>query len=118
MPIRKSERGRYPKHWKKIREDVIARSGGRCECRGECGRKHVWNGDDRCCEVNGALASWRSDRDVVVILTTAHLDHTPENNDLANLRHFCQRCHNRYDAPHRTKTRAKTRDEKLGPMML
>ena len=37
----------------------------------------------------------------VVVLTTAHLDHNPANNDLSNLRAWCQRCHNTYDAPRR-----------------
>lgn len=38
---------------------------------------------------------------VRVILTVAHLDHTPENCDPANLRAWCQWCHNTYDAPMR-----------------
>ena len=28
-----------------------------------------------------------------VVLTIAHLDHDPGNNDAANLRAWCQRCH-------------------------
>jgi len=35
-----------------------------------------------------------------VILTTAHLDHTPEHNDPANLRVLCCRCHLLWDAEH------------------
>lgn len=45
-----------------------------------------------------------------VVLTIAHLDHTPENCDPDNLRALCQKCHNQYDAKHRTETRRK-RDE-------
>lgn len=37
----------------------------------------------------------------MIVLTVAHLDHTPENCDDANLLHMCQGCHNRYDAPMR-----------------
>ena len=37
----------------------------------------------------------------LVVLTIAHLDHTPEHNDESNLVAPCQRCHNGYDAPHR-----------------
>lgn len=48
-----------------------------------------------------------------IVLTIAHLDHTPENNDPANLRAWCQRCHNRYDAPHRRRNAARTRRRKL-----
>lgn len=46
---------------------------------------------------------------VRVVLTVAHLDHTPENNDPTNLRAFCQFCHNRYDRAHRNATAATTR---------
>jgi len=48
-----------------------------------------------------------------VVLTVAHLDHTPENNDDANLLAMCQRCHNRYDADHRSATRRATADAAL-----
>jgi hypothetical protein len=34
-------------------------------------------------------------------LTVAHLDHKPENCAPSNLRAWCQRCHNTYDAPMR-----------------
>jgi 5-methylcytosine-specific restriction endonuclease McrA len=40
-----------------------------------------------------------------VVLTTAHLDHDPSNCDPANLRAWCQRCHNTYDAPMRAERR-------------
>ena len=39
----------------------------------------------------------------------AHLDHTPENCDTANLRAWCQRCHLRYDAEHHANTARETR---------
>jgi len=42
---------------------------------------------------------------VKVILTTAHLDHNPENCDHDNLKAMCQKCHNSYDAEHRKQTR-------------
>lgn len=31
----------------------------------------------------------------------AHMDHDPANNDMRNLRAWCQRCHNTWDAPMR-----------------
>jgi predicted HAD superfamily Cof-like phosphohydrolase len=52
-----------------------------------------------------------------VVCTVAHLDHVPENCDPANLRFWCQRCHNTYDRPHRQRNAdakrraAKTRGE-------
>ena len=33
-----------------------------------------------------------------MVLTVAHLDHTPENNALTNLKAMCQRCHLRLDS--------------------
>lgn len=41
-----------------------------------------------------------------VVLTTGHLDHTPENCGDHNLKAWCQRCHNTYDMPTRQKGRA------------
>jgi hypothetical protein len=40
-----------------------------------------------------------------VVLTIAHLDHTPENCDPDNLRAWCQRCHLTYDRDHHRQTR-------------
>lgn len=49
----------------------------------------------------------------VVVLTVAHLDHTPENcgepGRRPNLKAWCQRCHNTYDAPQRQANRAARR---------
>lgn len=47
-----------------------------------------------------------------VVLTIAHLDHTPENYDPTNLRALCQRCHNKYDAQHRAETRKVAKHKK------
>lgn len=41
----------------------------------------------------------------VIVLTIAHLDHMPENCEPENLRAWCQRCHNTYDAPERARRR-------------
>lgn len=47
---------------------------------------------------------------IKIVLTVAHLDHDIDNNDYSNLKHICQRCHNRYDRENRNKNR---RDKKL-----
>lgn len=39
-----------------------------------------------------------------IVLTTGHLDHEPEHCDLANLRHWCQRCHLFYDRRHHSES--------------
>jgi len=46
-----------------------------------------------------------------VILTTAHLDHTPENCDDSNLKSFCQACHLNYDREHHSATRKASRSQ-------
>jgi hypothetical protein len=97
MPIRPENKARYPANWKSIVEAVRQRSGNRCEgspdfpdCRAANGEPHPETGSR-------------------VVLTTAHLDHQPENCDLSNLRHWCQRCHLNYDAEHHAQTRYESR---------
>lgn len=89
MPIRPENKARYPKNWKAISQAARDRAGNCCEgspafpdCRAENGKPHPQTGS-------------------IVVLTTAHLDHTPENCADENLRSWCQRCHNTYDAPMR-----------------
>ena len=86
MPIRPENKARYPANWQAIRAEIKERSGDRCEgspgypeCRVPNGAPHPVTGS-------------------TVVLTVAHLDHMPENVEPANLRHWCQRCHNTYDA--------------------
>lgn len=47
-----------------------------------------------------------------VVLTTAHLDHNPANNERSNLRVLCQRCHLLYDLPHHIESRKANRAAK------
>lgn len=100
MPIKPENLRRYPANWKEIVAAVRERSGDKCEgsprwpdCRAENGKPHPETGSK-------------------VVLTTAHLDHVPENcslDDLSNLRHWCQRCHLVYDAEHHAETARQTR---------
>ena len=97
MPIKPENRRRYPKDWREIRRAILARAGDRCE------------GSPRypdCRELNGQPHSVTGSN---VVLTVAHLDHTPEHCDPANLRAWCQRCHNTYDAQHRRRNAYATR---------
>lgn len=95
MPIRPENRARYPKNWKAISARIrFERAGGRCECTGHCGQDH----GDRCPAKHGEA---HPDTGAIVVLTTMHLDHEPENCGDDNLLAGCQRCHNRYDAPKR-----------------
>ncbi|MFH9013997.1 hypothetical protein ACH4C6_21780 [Streptomyces sp. NPDC017943] len=103
-PIRPENRDRYPADWPDISRRIrFERAAGRCECLGECGRgTHT----GRCPNANGSPAYGTGSR---VVLTVAHLDHTPENCDPANLRAMCQACHLHYDRDHHAETRARTR---------
>jgi len=107
MPILPENRGRYPADWPAISERIrFARALGRCECRGECGRPMVHlEVDDRCRNVHGQPAYGTGSK---VVLTTAHLDHTPENCGDDNLKAMCQGCHLHYDRGHHAETRAAT----------
>lgn len=94
MPIRPSKLQRYPADWEDISRRIrFERAQGRCECSGQCGADHA----GRCPELHGQQALWTS-KPVRVFLTTAHLDHIPENNSDSNLLGLCQRCHLVYDA--------------------
>ena len=123
MPISAENRKRYPKDWRAIRAAIFERAQGRCEF---CGvphgawivRDHGPTGATFTLVSTGAVHdattgqhlgyAQRSDyadrQRTLVILTTAHLDHTPEHNDPANLRALCCRCHLLWDADHHRQT--------------
>lgn len=94
MPIKAENKHRYPSNWKDIRKDILERAGNKCEF---CG-----------VENHTLRYNPKTGKDAKIVLTIAHLDHTPENCNYDNLRALCQRCHNRYDAKHRKETRCKT----------
>jgi len=104
MPIRPENRDRYPANWRTISDSIrFTRALGRCECAGECGRG---THEGRCPNHHEEEAYGTGSR---VILTVAHLDHTPENCDPTNLRAMCQGCHLHYDRHHHRETAAATR---------
>lgn len=121
MPIRAENKGRYPKDWHQISQRIRERAGQKCEF---CGVENyalgawkdgVWwtaapkgtglRDDPRPGEhcphfhVGSIDAEWL--KVTRIVLTVAHLDHTPENCTNDNLKALCQRCHNRYDMPMR-----------------
>ena len=104
MPIRASERGRYPADWPAISKRIRRRARGRCECKGECGR--AAHPKCRCRERNSQPA--RTFRGKVV-LTVAHLNHVPEDVRDENLKAMCQACHLSYDRHHHAKNARETR---------
>lgn len=93
-PIKPENRHRYPANWREIRTTILARAGNCCE------------GTPRyqgCMAANGWPHPVTGSR---VVLTIAHLDQQPENNDPSNLRALCQRCHLRFDQDWRRAQRA------------
>lgn len=125
MPIRPENRARYPADWPQISMQIRARAGQCCEACGVSNHAWGWRGVAGAFHQVGKRAlieagfgrppfdlwitiepGWTSlVRVIEIVLTVAHLDHTPENCDPANLRAWCQRCHNIYDAKHRAQTR-------------
>lgn len=103
MPIRPENRARYPKDWPAISRAAKDRAGWRCACTGECGRgTHT----GRCPNRHGQAAYGTGS---LVILTTAHLNHQPEDCHPDNLVPMCQGCHLHHDRGHHKVTAALTR---------
>lgn len=131
MPIAPENRDRYPPSWRALSDGIrFGRAGSRCECAGECGIDHqaearLWDNDStkpevarpfrRCQAVHGLP---HPETGSAVVLTVGHLDHQPENVDPTNLRAWCQRCHNRYDGPHRRANARRTRNAGQGSLEL
>lgn len=107
MPIRPGVV--YPAAWREFTATVRARAEDRCQCEGVCGRHQ----GSRCVERNGTDALDFRGR---VVLTVAHLNAEggpcrcdPLCADEAHVLAMCQKCHNRYDQPMRTRHAAATR---------
>ena len=99
MPVSREKQKLYPggslasRLWQDIKAWVRLRSGGHCEgspaypdCRAENGKAHPVTGS-------------------IVVLTVAHVEHDVSRNGPADLRHWCQRCHNKHDAAFRLRNR-------------
>ncbi len=120
MPIKPENKDRYPANWKTIRKTILDRAEHCCEFCGVVNyavgfRLHdgsfVRKEDEGIAFGEGWL---RPDaKEIKIVLTVAHLDHTPENNDLENLRALCQRCHLRYDRDDNLARAARTRHLKI-----
>jgi 5-methylcytosine-specific restriction endonuclease McrA len=111
MPIRPENRARYPANWRDIRERIRRRAKDCCEqCKVPNGAT-IYRDDTGAWHFASLETASEGHKLVKIVCTTAHLDHTPENNDDANLRFLCQRCHLRYDAEHHAQTAASTRRE-------
>jgi hypothetical protein len=118
MPI---ERNRYPINWPTIALNLKLERRWTCEqCGRQCRRQkeplskfiqRVWGG----LEGDG----WKEAVDYPgrFVLTTAHLDQNPANNDPANLRALCSGCHLNYDRDY-LKANARAKRERRGQQNL
>lgn len=133
MPIKPEHRHRYPKNWSDIRASVLDRAQFKCE---QCGVDQYAVGyrsndggfvyaagsayydqmmyavDYKTANSAKEILSQHGQKHIVIVLTIAHLDHTPENNDIKNLMALCQKCHLAYDQNHHTKNARNTRASK------
>lgn len=116
-------RALYPPNWSQLSLSIRGdRARWQCECTGQCATRgatsracnpfssHGSEPWPRCQARQGdltmrALAS-RASR---VVLTVAHLDDDPSNNDQTNLLAMCQACHLAYDRDLHRQTRAARR---------
>lgn len=130
MPIRPDLKALYPANWREISHRIrFERAGGKCE---RCGAPHmmeivrssinprlflVWDEQEygyttpdgiriKFSEIPGEFDVYA--KHTRVVLTTAHLDHNPANNDESNLAALCQRCHLAHDQQHHTTNRKRT----------
>lgn len=108
MPVRAENRDRYPDNWDDIAYRIkFIRAQGRCECPGTCGRT-THTGP---CPNRHGHPDYETGKNTV--LTTAHLNHIPEDVRDENLAGYCAPCHLAYDRDHHARTRAATREAEL-----
>lgn len=101
MPIRPENKKLYPRNWKQIRTEILQRSQNKCEF---CGvSNHSWGYRDKDGKFHLSEGMQQEadaldgEKIIQIVLTVAHLDHDPQNNNPENLRALCQRCHLRHD---------------------
>jgi len=137
MPIKPENAVRYPKNWPEISASIRQRADNRCEF---CGvRNGELGGRSRAGKWHRATPKgehalglewpklgeewWCAGYDlklriIRIVLTVAHLDHTPENCEPGNLKALCQRCHLTYDAKHHAQNARASRNLKRGQLDL
>lgn len=127
MPIKPENKDLYPSNWPEISRRIrVVRANNHCEA---CGLKNYMiikrlplgqyrtPGAQEWDMIYSRIRNQHSNMTeslkhfgfTKVILTTAHLNHNPENCSDNNLMALCQRCHNIYDRAHRNETMRTTR---------
>lgn len=121
MPIK--DKSLYPPDWKEIRKRILERDGNCCKF---CGiqnysigyrdYKGEWNEIEKSTygDAMAQMAEQTGYKVIKIVLTVAHLDHNPANNDESNLASLCQLHHLRLDSEQHRTNAAKTRRKKKG----
>ncbi len=112
MPIKPENKALYPDNWKEIRQDILARANHCCEFCGvenysfrlKIDHTHIRPPTEKGLD----LREWSK-----IVLTIAHLNHDPTDNDYENLKALCQKCHLNYDKELHMYNSALTRRKKL-----
>ena len=127
VPIAKEFRHFYGRQWQEVtRPRILKRARNKCE---ECGKpnrqkvwvfsafnRQFWRRTRKECWINcrtralTLIAPPREQRRIRVVLTIAHLNHTPGDDRDENLKALCQWCHLHHDKEHHAETRAKRKD--------
>lgn len=114
MPIMPWNKHRYPKNWREIREKILRRARFRCEwCGVRNHAKGVRDASGKFVECPNGVQGDTKGTLLTIVLTIAHIDHQPENNQDSNLAALCQKCHLNHDREHHIANRSKHRLWKL-----
>jgi len=97
VPIK--DKKRYGPDWEDIRQCILNRAQHCCEFCGIPNYAQGWRDQRGVFHPILTLQDFKHPpyKIIKIVLTIAHLDHMPENNDFENLRALCQRCHLSYD---------------------
>jgi hypothetical protein len=116
----------YPSNWKsEIRPAILERAKHCCE---QCGVANYatgsrdlagnWHTTKQICNMNSDVGygyfGTYGVKDIKIVLTIAHLDHDITNNDPANLKALCQKCHLALDSKQHRENARKTIQKKKG----
>lgn len=140
MPIKPENKHRYPADWQAVRQRILTRAGWCCE-HPDCGARNydvgfwrkqmgrfVWHEQVRGLRTWREASQWAAEwyfgaseegpKPTVIVLTVAHLNHTPEDCRDSNLRALCQRHHLAHDHDHHRANSQATRRAKAGTLEL
>jgi hypothetical protein len=107
VPIKPEFRKFYGKEWRTVtRPRILARAKNLCEQCGVPNHAKVWRSGIAWSRRKFKIARRR----IRIVLTIAHMNHTPGDDRDENLKALCQWCHLNYDQAHHRESRAARKD--------